>query len=169
MSERKLETNLGYQNAGLFSKVTYSFVGPLLSLGSKNAINDDTADAFLPDSDRAEALAARFEAAYQRAASKNPERRSSRKFWHAFFLLYRWRAAEHLLWCLLEVAARVGSPLLLRQLLEWLVDTDAGGADAPEMWRGWMWAGLLGAFSYFYLIIHHQLFFRGMRMGMEMR
>ena len=37
------------------------------------------------------------------------------------------------------------------------------------VWTGWMWAGLLAVFGYAYTLMHHQLFFIGMRMGMRMR
>jgi hypothetical protein len=32
-----------------------------------------------------------------------------------------------------------------------------------------MWAAVLGAFGYCYCLIHHQLFWYGMRMGFDMR
>ena len=146
----------GFQYAGIYGKVTYSFVGPLLRLGAVGKINESTAAAFYPLRDRAELVSAEFEAAYA----------SQKTIWGAYWILYRWRLLEHLLWCFLEIAVRVGSPLLLRQLLQWFSLNAAAGNEAAPPREGWAWAGALAAFSYSYVLVHHQLFWRGMRMGM---
>ena len=64
MAGAEKQPKLGYEHAGLFSRVTYSFVEPLIRKGVKQEIDDATADDFLPSSNRAEKLAAQFDAAY---------------------------------------------------------------------------------------------------------
>lgn len=178
----------GFQYAGIFGKITYSFVNPLLRLGAQGKINDNTADDFFPEADRAEPLCEQFEAAYSTQLAKaaadssvisNLEEKPSKQqipppdaasiLWRTFFQLYRWRLLEHLLWCFIEIGVRVGSPLLLRQFLDWLVLNNTSGTEAAPTSEGWMWAGILAAFSYCYVLVHHQLFWRGMRMGMNAR
>jgi ABC-type multidrug transport system fused ATPase/permease subunit len=169
---------LGFQHAGVVAKTTYSFVDPLLARGAAGTIDESTAADYLPDADRAERLCAQFDAAYAaaRAAPGAAAAPPASLVWRAYWALYRWRLAEHLVWCLLEVTVQVCTPLLLRQLLVWFVASaaaDGGGGGAPtagsEPWRGWLWAGLLAVASYCYVIVHHQLFFRGMRMGLDSR
>jgi len=178
----------GFQYASIFEKITYSFVNPLLRLGAAGKINHETADDFLPEVDRAEPLCEQFEAAYSTQLAKSAadsyvvanlnEKKSKQKIaapdeasilWRTFFQLYCWRLLEHLLWCFLEISVRVGSPLLLRQFLDWLVLNNTSGTEAAPTSEGWMWAGSLAAFSYGYVLVHHQLFWRGMRMGMHAR
>jgi hypothetical protein len=176
----------GFQYASILAKITYSFVDPLLRLGAQGKINEGTADDFFPLADRAEPLCEQFEAAYStqlaKAASASTPTSSYQKvskprtapdaasiLWRTFFQLYRWRLLEHLLWCLVEIGVRVGSPLLLRQFLDWLVLNHNAGTDAAPTSEGWMWAGILAGFSYCYVLVHHQLFWRGMRMGMNAR
>lgn len=160
----------GFQYSGIFGKITYSFVNPLLRLGALGAINGETADDFFPEKDRAEPLCAKFEAAYAAQIAKaSPSTKPSTVLWRTFFVLYRWRLLEHLMWCILEIGVRVGNPLLLRQLLNWFSLNAAGGTSVAPTWKGWMWAGIMAAFSYTYVLMHHQLFWRGMRIGMHAR
>lgn len=169
----------GFQHSGIFGKITYSFVSPLLSLGARGRVAEDTAADFFPEADRAEALCPPFEAEFAAQAAKLDARartaaqktgrlptapHPAAALWATYFSLYRWRLLEHLLWCFAEIAVRVGSPLLLRQFLDFLTaDPPAPDSD------GWRWAGALAAFSYAYVLVHHQLFWRGMRMGMNAR
>ena len=180
-SKRRAPTQ-GFQYSSIFGKITYSFVNPLLRLGAQGKINEDTADDFFPMADRAEPLCAQFEAAYatqlEKAALISTDHKPLKKqkahpdaasiLWRTFFSLYRWRLLEHLLWCFVEIAVRVGSPLLLRQFLDWLSLNKISPELAPTS-TGWMWAGILAGFSYCYVLVHHQLFWRGMRMGMNAR
>jgi ABC-type multidrug transport system fused ATPase/permease subunit len=177
-SSKPRQRKLGYQHASLLSLVTYSFVEPLLSLGAKGQIDEDTAEKFLPDSDRAEVLAARFEAAYAAETHKNNKfalnSSSSGLVWRTLFRLYRWRLLEHIGWASAESTVRVLAPLALRQLLDWLVTYEkytegVQGVEKPASGTGWQWAALLGLAGYLYTLIHHQLFWRGMRMGLSMR
>eukprot|EP00889_Picochlorum_renovo_P005611 jgi/Picre1/32641/NNA_007987.t1 len=49
-------TALGYEHANFLSKLTFWFVNPLIRLGSRREIDEDTASAFLPRSENAEVL-----------------------------------------------------------------------------------------------------------------
>ena len=161
----------GYQFSGLYGKITFSFVDPLLRLGTQAHINEDTAADFFPETDRAEPLCSQFEQVYAQQVQKYTTTTTSPSnvLWSAFFRLYKWRLIEQLLWCCLEIGVRVGSPLLLRQLLTWFVLNGTEGSSAAPTSEGWMWASILAVFSYSYVLVHHQLFWRGMRMGMNSR
>lgn len=173
------ERKLGYQHASWVSKLTYSFVAPLLRLGAQGQLKDDTADDFLPESDTAAVLSTAFEAAFENEISRSKASSPGRVVWRAYAACYKWKALDHLLWCLLEVGVRIGSPLLLRQLVSWFYAVSLTQSQSqsqsqsqlthPPIWKGWMWSGLLAAFSYSYVLVHHQTFWRGMRMGMQMR
>ncbi|GFR41484.1 hypothetical protein Agub_g2175, partial [Astrephomene gubernaculifera] len=71
------------------------------------------------------------------------------------------------LWVLVEVGQRLGTPVALRQFLFWL-QAYAAGTPQPE-WKGWVWAVVLGACGCSMVVIHHQLFWIGMRSGFRMR
>lgn len=170
--ERRYGT-AGFAHASVFAKTTYTFVSPLLALGARDAIQEDTARAFLPVEDTAEELSARFDAAYARVkvrwglrlAARAPRRRRlcpaaaaaeqaqqatsdqqlsrcrrdlqaeapgaspSGLLWRTYWRLYRWRIAVQLAWNVAEIGARVGAPLVLRQLLGWLTGWEASGGD----------------------------------------
>lgn len=55
---------VGYHNASIFGRVTYSFMDPFLRLGARGQIQEDTAAEWLPPSDTAQYLAARFSEVY---------------------------------------------------------------------------------------------------------
>jgi hypothetical protein len=91
--------------------------------------------------------------------------------WLTYWRLHHATLAHQGLLMLLEIASRVGSPLILRQLLSWLSGWGASGGDASAYpaWQGWMWAALLPVVGWTYTIMHHQLFWKGMRLGMKAR
>jgi len=62
---------------------------------------------------------------------------------------------------------RLVSPVVLRQFLLWLQAYGAG--QNPIAWKGWGLAVLLGFGGFVMAILHHQLFFVGMRTGYLMR
>jgi hypothetical protein len=63
-TEGKQKNKLGYQHAGILSRVTFSFVEPLIRLGVCKQMEERTSNDFLPAVDTAEKLSADFEAAY---------------------------------------------------------------------------------------------------------
>ena len=62
---RRLRGSLvGYADAGLFGRLTYTFTGSLLALGKAGGLDEDVGPELLPSKDSADKLAARFDAAY---------------------------------------------------------------------------------------------------------
>lgn len=55
---------VGYEHAGIVSRVTYHFVEPLIRLGVRQQIEEGTSLGYLPSDDHAEKLAADFHSAY---------------------------------------------------------------------------------------------------------
>lgn len=54
-----------YADAGVYGRLTYSFVGSLLSLGAVGGIDEDVGPELLPANNRAEVLSETFDAVYQ--------------------------------------------------------------------------------------------------------
>ncbi len=52
----------------------------------------------------------------------------------------------------------MGSPLVLRKLLNWFIYNEQYGSEAYPPGKGWLSAGVLAALAYAYALIHHQLF-----------
>ncbi|EFN52562.1 hypothetical protein CHLNCDRAFT_138549 [Chlorella variabilis] len=153
----------GFQHAGPMSKATYAFIG------------EDSAAAYLPQADTAQELAARFDATYAQVKAEQERRR--RRCSPSGLM---WRILVHLGWTATEIGTRVGAPLVLRQLITWFSGYEASGGNTEArrgccvcclypVWRGWMWAAVMGVFGYCYCFIHHQLFWYGMRLGYDMR
>jgi ABC-type multidrug transport system fused ATPase/permease subunit len=160
----------GYERAGFISRLTYHFVGELIAEARAGGLEDEAgALKYLPTADRAEQLAANFDAAWRGARAARPARAPAAAMWAAFWRAHSVHYVTYAAWSVLELGVVVGSPLLLRQFLDWYSAAAAGGAGAPPVWEGWAWAAALAAFSYCYTLVHHQLFFRGYRNGLRMR
>ncbi|KAI8103833.1 hypothetical protein M9435_006360 [Picochlorum sp. BPE23] len=155
-------TGLGYEHANFLSKLTFWFVNPLIRLGSRREIDEDTASAFLPRSENAEVLYNGFAAGLGTKDKVDTEK----KVWWSFYRLYRWMFLKHFVLASLESGSRIAQPLFLRMLLDWFV-AESEGRDDSSM--GWLWASMMACVSYLYVLIHHQTFWCGMRMGMRMR
>lgn len=65
--EIKTRNYVGYEHAGLLSRVTYSFVDPLVRLGVSKQIDENTSAQYLPSDDQADKLAKEFDAAYTKS------------------------------------------------------------------------------------------------------
>ena len=63
-----------------------------------------------------------------------------------------WPLSTNVLLC------RVGSPLVLRKLLNWFIYNEKYGSEAYPPGKGWLWASILAVLAYAYALIHHQLF-----------
>lgn len=155
-------TGWGYEHATLLSKLTFWFVNPLIRLGSRHEIDEDTASAFLPRSENAEVLYNGFAAGLGPTDNVDTEKR----VWWSFYRLYRWLFLKHFVLASLESGTRIAQPLFLRMLLDWFVAESEGEGDSS---MGWLWASMMALVSYLYVLIHHQTFWCGMRMGMRMR
>ena len=55
----------GLATTGLWGRISYSFGTPLLTLGARGKVDEGSADAYLPQWETAEVVAAQFDAAYQ--------------------------------------------------------------------------------------------------------
>lgn len=56
----------GYADAGIFGRLTYTFVGTLLALGKAGGLDEDVGPELLPKKDTADKLAARFDDVYDK-------------------------------------------------------------------------------------------------------
>ncbi|RMZ52713.1 hypothetical protein APUTEX25_000832 [Auxenochlorella protothecoides] len=159
-----------YADAGVYGRLTYSFVGSLLSLGAVGGIDEDVGPELLPANNRAEVLSETFDALYQQVSSR-PGLTPAAIMWRTYLKVYRIKILVHLLWAFAEVGCRVGSPLILRKLITWFWGWESSGGDAAAFpaWQGWLWSGLLALMGYLYCAVHHQLFWKGMRNGFTMR
>ena len=153
---------VGFEHANLGSRLTYWFVNPLIRLGASGRITEDVGPAFLPSTDTAEFLSEQFDRQQARASPvSNPLR--------TFARLHAWILVRHLILASLETAVRIAQPIFLRYLLNWFSYSETDPALSPPPTSGWVWAALMAVFSYFYVLIHHQTFWTGMRNGMRMR
>jgi hypothetical protein len=64
LQEREHSKPVGVAYAGLWGVVTFSWIGPLLSLGARGGIREDSASPFIPEADDAAVLARQFERRY---------------------------------------------------------------------------------------------------------
>lgn len=155
-----LPERVGFQQANIFSRLTYTFVNPLIRLGAAGKIREDTGPRFLPSSDTAETLSGQFDE--QRARQRSSVLRT-------LLRVHRYLFIRHLLLASLETAARIAQPIFLRYLLDWFSYDASDVTATPPATSGWVWAALIAVFAYVYVFIHHQTFWCGMRNGMRMR
>ncbi|KDD72468.1 hypothetical protein H632_c3304p0, partial [Helicosporidium sp. ATCC 50920] len=158
-----------FREAGFYGKTTYSFVFPLIRLGLRHRITPDVGPAMIGPEDSAEVLQARFALHY--AAADRPGRPPGRVLGIALARMF-WRSLlEYSVFIALESGVRLGAPLVLRKLVEWFQGFEVTGGDTRlwPVWKGWMYAGLLGLFGFAYALVHHRLFWVGMREGLAAR
>ncbi|BDA43779.1 probable cystic fibrosis transmembrane conductance regulator [Coccomyxa sp. Obi] len=167
---RGFEKPVGKQHANLWQQVTFNWAAPLLEKGARQEIREDTAEAFVDDQNGAPFQARIFEEAYEKlkVRRKASQRRSNLLGW-TLVHLYKLEMFWHSLWLLLEIAIRVASCVLLKLFLEWIIGFNAAGYAAFPAWKGWAIAAGLGSTGYLMCLVHHQLFWIGMRMGFAMR
>eukprot|EP00887_Chlorella_sp_A99_P004200 scaffold15.g4200.t1 len=124
----------GYAHAGIFGLVTYTFVSSLLNKGKHREITEDTAVGYLPATDTAEALSERFDEAYAAAKAAAAHRRGappspSSLLWRTYWRLFHWRIVLHMFWTMADGALVVGSPVIMRLLLNWLTGWQVTGGN----------------------------------------
>jgi len=171
----------GYEHANVLSRVTFSFVWPLIRLGYRRQIGEHTGEEFVPKQDTAEVLGQAFEGALARqvedGGGKSTESQASKEMewrvWKSIVSTHKWNALKQLLFCVLESVVRVLQPVFLRQLLDWFVSME-DAADGNLTGRvdsslGWLWASMIALCAYLYVLFHHQTFWLGMRTGMRLR
>ncbi|DBA68013.1 TPA: hypothetical protein ACH3X2_014044 [Trebouxia sp. C0005] len=168
------EKPFGLHTANLYEKLSFDWGAPLLEKGSYGQITEEMADCLPPPEDEAPLRAQQFADCYdqcrERAASGRLWFLKSNLFARTMLNLYWHRMALHGFWTLMEVAVRLLSPLLLRQLLLWLEGNKAYGSKGGySVGLGWLWAILLGTSGYLSTLTHHQAFWYGMHGGFMMR
>lgn len=140
-------------------------------------MDERDAEFLVPRADEAESLAAAFDAKYEQvlrerrdslARGRRRARSAVNATTEALVRLHAWQCAWQSAWVLIETAARLLSPLALREFLRWLQRDAAGGASG-DAWRGWMWAVAVAAGGGSLTLIHHVFFWIGMRLGYVMR
>ena len=55
---------MGVEHAGLWGIISFSWIGPLLRLGARGGIHENSASPFIPEADDAAVLARQFERKY---------------------------------------------------------------------------------------------------------
>ncbi|GLC33196.1 hypothetical protein PLESTB_000360400 [Pleodorina starrii] len=168
-----------YADVSWTSRLFFSYVNPILNLAGIRPLEENDVEWLTPTSDEAHTLAANFQRMYEqvKAHYAAPPRggtgsQPARRPWTTLtgitlLRLYWWPMVLESIWVLVEVGQRLGTPVALRQFLRWLQSYAA--AESPPQWQGWVWAVVLGACGYSMVIIHHQLFWIGMRTGFSMR
>lgn len=64
MQERGHSRPVGVEHAGLWGIISFSWIGPLLRLGARGGIQENSASPFIPEADDAAVLARQFERRY---------------------------------------------------------------------------------------------------------
>lgn len=159
------------ENAGLFSRLTFSFATPLIRLGAKKQIRATTGPSFLPADHTAEHLIDTFHASYQKISIFYPHACPSNKLWLTFGSCHKRILSWQCILCLGEIGLRLAGPLLLRQFLDWIIGYEESNGDTAlyPTAQGWGWAISLAIVGYLYTLFHHQLFYLGMQLGFKMR
>jgi hypothetical protein len=79
--ERGHSRPVGVEHAGLWGIISFSWIGPLLRLGARGGIQENSASPFIPEADDAAVLARQFERKYaalqvrQRGVAQAPQDR----------------------------------------------------------------------------------------------
>ena len=53
---------------------------------------------------------------------------------------------------------RIGSCIILKLFLIWVLGNSASGDEAYPVWKGWVIAASLGCTGYLLTLLHHQIF-----------
>ena len=156
-------SSIGYQHASFVSKLTFWFVNPLIRWGARREIGEHVGMLMVPETDTSERLHDQFSRQFSTENSAG-WRSMSTVVWITFIKLYKWSLLRHSVLAMMETGARIAQPIFLRHLLDWY-----GTPTTDTTTSGWVWAALMAVFAYLYVLIHHQTFWTGMRMGMRMR
>jgi len=165
-NENSKASSIGYQHASFVSKLTFWFVNPLIRWGARREIGEHVGMLMVPETDTSDRLHERYSTQYSKQqenfAGKQP---MSIVVWMTFMRLYKWSLLKHLVLAMMETGARIAQPIFLRHLLDWYGTSSSDTTDSGT--SGWVWAALMAVFAYLYVLIHHQTFWTGMRMGMR--
>ena len=148
-----------WASASVCSRLTFSFVNPILALGIKRPLGlDDLAE--LAPHDKIPSLTDRLQFEWNKElTSKHPS------LWQALYRAekkYYWLSAFY---CLGESATRIGQPVMLGLFLEWLTDPDA----VRNLNVGLLISFGLASIAFVQIYVHHLLYFYTMRGGWNAR
>lgn len=147
-----------WESASICSRLNFSFMNPILKLGTKKDLTDKDLPA-LAEHDEIKAITDRLEKAW------NFEIASGRhNLWYALYNAEAWSFWFSGLMCFGESATRIGQPVMLGVFLEWLTSDKVNSLTTG---LGISFGLTLIAFLQIY--IHHLLYFYTMRGGWNAR
>eukprot|EP00056_Hartaetosiga_gracilis_P018850 m.12141 g.12141 ORF g.12141 m.12141 type:complete len:1358 (-) comp7126_c0_seq2:2775-6848(-) len=151
-----------------WSKLSYSYVWPLLVVGSKRAIQLGdlpplgTHDDIHKVTGKLEKVWSETDVKHKKKGSKNGDR-GKRALWWALSRAYTREIVWAGVFAFGESIAYLLQPLLLRWFVLWLGDED------QELWRGIVIALFIGVVSVYQTLVHHVLYYFTMRLGWNLR
>eukprot|EP01025_Chloroclados_australasicus_P012522 TRINITY_DN1575_c0_g2_i1.p1 TRINITY_DN1575_c0_g2~~TRINITY_DN1575_c0_g2_i1.p1 ORF type:complete len:228 (-),score=3.13 TRINITY_DN1575_c0_g2_i1:245-928(-) len=144
----------------VFNYFTYSWVFPLILRGKQDKIELQDALPFLGNHDQQQYQHETFMREYQQIKARSEDNnRQVNSVLRTYLSIYWKLLLVQFTWALIEAALRVCQPILLRQFLVWLQ------AEDKPLNEGLGWALGLGGTVFLLLIVYHQLWFLGMRLG----
>lgn len=143
--------------ANLFSRISYSWVYPLLAHGAKNRLTEKDLYSVCPD-DEAKGLCSALETQWAKEKT-----RSSPSFMRAILMAVALPLWPYLIAGITQSACKVGQTQFLAALLRFFADTDAPISEGLIPAIGICVTGL------FIAVLHHIFFFVSWRCGMQMR
>ena len=147
-----------WESASFCGRLTYSFIGPLLKLGTTK----DLTDRDLPElatHDQIQAITDRLESQWNKQVAAG-----TNNLWLALYHAETWSFWFAGLMCLGESATRIGQPVMLGFFLEWLTSN-----QVHDLAQG-LWLSLgLSLLAFLQIYIHHLLYFYTMRGGWNAR
>ncbi|KNC46969.1 ATP-binding cassette [Thecamonas trahens ATCC 50062] len=145
--------------ASIFSKLTWSWVSPLLALGSQRALTlDDMPD--LDEADTTERLSADLAEAWERHRTSGGNWRLARALAEAFGPYYLKVSSA----VAAESAVRLVQVICLTGLVEF-VASESAKSDSVSSPVGWLWALGLSLSVIAHGVLHHVYFFGANRCG----
>lgn len=160
----------GFSHAGLWSRISFSWVSPLIAKGASSKLDQRDADSLTTPFDDAYNLEQRFKrfvGPYQVPGRPGHQRHGI--LYRVLFQMYWGTLAVHSVMIVAETVVRLAQPVALREFLVWLVQQQGENGRAGENWKGWLLALAVFSASVIYTLVHHVFVWIGMRMGFHMR
>mgnify|MGYP006156745251 CR=1 FL=1 len=157
-----------YDSASLLSHITFSYILPLLRLNGRFSPADLP---LLPLRDSPKTLFASLTASYNARRSRTPSSTPTTRvnLWVAIYDSYKPTFYATLFWVILEHATKILQPLLLSELLAWIVENAARPTSEVELKSGVLLSIYMLIASYLQALFHHQLYYLTMRTGWNLR
>ncbi|TPX68327.1 hypothetical protein SpCBS45565_g03207 [Spizellomyces sp. 'palustris'] len=149
----------GRQDRSFLSKWTYMYMNPMVSRGMKRELLPEEFPQ-IEDEDEAKMLSSRLLNEWDKEVN---ERGSGAKLWRATWRVFGWRYMLAGVSFFAETVVKIGEGVLLGYLLQWFQKTDKESREGYLLAMGMAFCVITHA------VLHHVVFFLGMRMGMQMR